>query len=57
MFSVLNLDYAYVTGIGRLIGVVSLKEVRVQQTHINEKKTLHIIYNEEVLHWFTLGTF
>ncbi|XDV33368.1 hypothetical protein PO909_003792 [Leuciscus waleckii] len=28
MFSVLNLDYAYVTGIGRLIGVVSLKELR-----------------------------
>ncbi|XP_077077536.1 chloride channel protein 2c isoform X2 [Siphateles boraxobius] len=28
MFSVLNLDYAYITGIGRLIGVVSLKELR-----------------------------
>ncbi|XP_073674362.1 chloride channel protein 2-like [Garra rufa] len=28
MFSVLNLDYAYVTGVGRLIGVVSLKELR-----------------------------
>uniref|UniRef100_A0A8C1K7F9 Chloride channel 2c n=1 Tax=Cyprinus carpio TaxID=7962 RepID=A0A8C1K7F9_CYPCA len=28
MFSVLNLDYAYVTSIGRLIGAVSLKELR-----------------------------
>ncbi|XP_067221314.1 chloride channel protein 2c [Chanodichthys erythropterus] len=28
MFSVLNLDYAYVTSVGRLIGVVSLKELR-----------------------------
>ncbi|KAI2656516.1 Chloride channel protein 2 [Labeo rohita] len=28
MFSLLNLDYAYVTGVGRLIGVVSLKELR-----------------------------
>ncbi|XP_058600681.1 chloride channel protein 2c isoform X2 [Onychostoma macrolepis] len=28
MFSVLNLDYAYVTSIGRLVGVVSLKELR-----------------------------
>uniref|UniRef100_A0A8C1WPH7 Chloride channel 2c n=1 Tax=Cyprinus carpio TaxID=7962 RepID=A0A8C1WPH7_CYPCA len=27
MFSVLNLDYAYVTSIGRLVGVVSLKEL------------------------------
>uniref|UniRef100_A0A8C2E211 Chloride channel 2c n=1 Tax=Cyprinus carpio TaxID=7962 RepID=A0A8C2E211_CYPCA len=28
MFSVLNLDYAYVTSIGRLVGAVSLKELR-----------------------------
>ncbi|KAL1260333.1 hypothetical protein QQF64_008160 [Cirrhinus molitorella] len=28
MFSVLNLDYAYVTSVGRLVGVVSLKELR-----------------------------
>lgn len=29
IFSLLGLDHAYVTSIGRLIGVVSLKEVRV----------------------------
>lgn len=28
IFSLLGLDHAYVTSIGRLIGVVSLKEVR-----------------------------
>lgn len=29
IFSLLGLDHAYVTSIGRLIGVVSLKEVRL----------------------------
>lgn len=29
IFSLLGLDHAYVTSIGRLIGVVSLKEVKI----------------------------
>uniref|UniRef100_A0A8C5AWY7 Chloride channel, voltage-sensitive 2a n=1 Tax=Gadus morhua TaxID=8049 RepID=A0A8C5AWY7_GADMO len=32
IFSLLGLDHAYVTSIGRLVGVVSLKEVCAQQT-------------------------
>lgn len=35
IFSLLGLDHAYVTSIGRLIGMVSLKEVRLSPSSMN----------------------
>ncbi|KTG31603.1 hypothetical protein cypCar_00041800, partial [Cyprinus carpio] len=54
MFSVLNLDYAYVTSIGRLVGAVSLKEVGINQSHKNDIQELQIKLFPHHLHYLML---